>query len=198
MISRLSRRAMTSLAASALVPWKVRLDSAIEANRHIPGTHYFQMATVGTDGKPKSRTVVFRGFHDSSSLVVITDARSAKMTQLQANPAFEAAWWLPQNGEQFRLAGNIKVVNRNDDTEGLRVQMWQRLRESMRQQFFWPQPGTPFEDTPLPVVTDPTPPDTFAVLLLVPSEVKYLRLHDNFAQVDTCVAAEWSLARVNP
>ncbi|KDO34769.1 hypothetical protein SPRG_00830 [Saprolegnia parasitica CBS 223.65] len=200
-IRRRCRTMATSPSVSRLAPWKQRLQEAIEANRHIPGTHYLQMATVAQDGAPQCRTVVFRGFEGETGMTMITDARSAKVAQLQANPACEVAWWLPQNGEQFRIAGHVQLVTPDDDAAGLRAQLWHKLRESMRQQFFWPQPNTPFVDAPVPVVTSATPPLTFLVLVLRPQQVKYLRLHDSFAQVDTLNASDdpaWVSRRINP
>ncbi|EQC41499.1 hypothetical protein SDRG_01466 [Saprolegnia diclina VS20] len=200
-IRRRCRTMTTSRSASSLTPWKQRLHEAIEANRHIPGTHYLQMATVAQDGAPQCRTVVFRGFEGETGLTMITDARSAKVAQLTANPACEVAWWLPQNGEQFRIAGDVELVTPDADAKGLRTQLWHKLRESMRQQFFWPEPNTPFTDAPVPVVSSATPPPTFLVLVLWPKQVKYLRLHDSFAQVDTLDVATdpaWMSRRINP
>ena len=56
---------------------------------------WLQLATVAADGTPRVRTLVFRGWGAASHLDLLTDGRSAKLAELQANPAVELAWLLP-------------------------------------------------------------------------------------------------------
>lgn len=44
----------------------------------------------------------------------------------------------------------------------------------------------------------PSPPPNFLLMLLWPRQVKYLRLTDNFAQVDYFEDGQWKSQRVNP
>lgn len=46
----------------SVVPWKERIESSIAASRKIRGGNYVQLATCDSDGAPRVRTVVFRGF----------------------------------------------------------------------------------------------------------------------------------------
>ncbi|OQS00270.1 pyridoxamine 5-phosphate oxidase, FMN-binding [Thraustotheca clavata] len=186
--------------SDALVPWIDRLHASIAANRQVQGANFLQLATVDSQNKPHVRTVVFRGFHNSSSLIITADGRSSKVSQLQLTPSCEVVWWLPQNGEQYRLEGTIDIIDDTDPTkQDVRISAWQKLREEMRQQFFWPQPGATYTLNPVPVVTTCTPPSTFVLLLLNPSRVKYLRLYDSFSQVDEQdpMKTTWQLKRVH-
>ena len=106
----------------------------------------------------------------------------------------------------------------SDDLRAARKQQWGNLSDPAREQFYWAAPGTYSGDAP-PVV--PTggrgedgkvldPPPSFLLMLLHPQRVKYLRLTDNFAQVDVRqggvgdrggdaeVEAGWSSSRTNP
>ena len=68
-----------------------------------------QLATVSADGKPRVRTVVFRGFNALNNLEFITDARSEKVGQIMStSPAAELCWWFPVTREQFRVEGTIR------------------------------------------------------------------------------------------
>ena len=86
--------------------------------------------------------------------------------------------------------------------------MWGNLSDNAREQFFWAHPprgafdaepedvpkGGRAEDTGnvLPV------PDVFLLGLLEPTSVDYLRLTDNFRQMDTAAEGAWAASRVNP
>ena len=48
--------------------WRLSLTSALHRNRHLVYSRYFQLATVGLEGRPANRTVVFRGFFYGASL----------------------------------------------------------------------------------------------------------------------------------
>jgi hypothetical protein len=93
------------------------------------------------------------------------------------------------------------------------------LSDNAREQFFWQgQPGKSFDEGGTPPPTGGRdaegkllpPPDTFLLLLLWPQQVKYLRLTDNFSQVDNLAgctteaegdassSGAWEAVRVNP
>lgn len=77
----------------------------------------FQFSTIGIDGFPKSRTVVYRGFlFDDESTNVITfttDKRMNKYQELSANDKFEAVFYLNNARRQYRLTGHARII---DDT----------------------------------------------------------------------------------
>lgn len=59
------------------IAWKQLLLNALESNTHLKHVSYMQLATVGTNGKPSNRTVVFRGFQDNTDNILInTDTRT--------------------------------------------------------------------------------------------------------------------------
>jgi len=45
-------------------------------------------------------------------VTVVTDLRSEKVAQIRANPAAEFAWYFPDSREQFRIAGDLVVVDK--------------------------------------------------------------------------------------
>eukprot|EP00571_Detonula_confervacea_P003932 CAMPEP_0172326324 /NCGR_PEP_ID=MMETSP1058-20130122/56189_1 /TAXON_ID=83371 /ORGANISM="Detonula confervacea, Strain CCMP 353" /LENGTH=377 /DNA_ID=CAMNT_0013043077 /DNA_START=24 /DNA_END=1157 /DNA_ORIENTATION=- len=101
-----------------------------------------------------------------------------------------------------------------------RKQQWGNLSDTAREQFYWENPGIPFsstweqgkgvppggrdEDNEGKVLP---PPDTFLLMLLYPTKIDYLRLGDNYRQVDewdwgdadaTAGGCRWKSMRVNP
>ncbi|XP_021893062.1 pyridoxine/pyridoxamine 5'-phosphate oxidase 2 isoform X3 [Carica papaya] len=76
--------------ATAKAPWKQLLLDAIESNSSFKHSSYFQLATIGSNGRPSNRTVVFRGFEESSEKIKInTDARTRKIEELKKCPFAE-------------------------------------------------------------------------------------------------------------
>lgn len=56
-----------------------------------------------------------RGFlADSDVLTFVTDRRSRKVAEVAANPAAEVCWYFPTSREQYRIAGELKVVTAED------------------------------------------------------------------------------------
>lgn len=168
----------------SLAPWRSLLARALHKNRSLPYARYFQLATVGTDGRPANRTVVFRGFLDDTNQVkIITDSRSQKATQIEQQSWGEACWYFPQTREQFRLAGQLTLVGADYPDQALkkaRQTTWQDLSDAARLQFVWPHPGK--ERTEDDAAFSPPPPDpeqplpNFCLLLLEPVHVDHLEL----------------------
>lgn len=143
------------------------------------------------------------------TMKMITDARSAKVSEIAHQPRGEIVWWFHRTSEQYRFAGKLELVTADavGYLQEVRQQMWRKMSEPARQQFFWNQPGLPYEGLPLvPGCGDDHPapaPDTFLLMTLQPETVKYLRLKDNMSLVDELSAAEtgemgWKCSRVNP
>ena len=188
--------------------------------------------------EPRCRTVVFRGFLQPSNptntnnkkksciMKMITDARSnkvAEVTNTNQSTTAEMVWWFSKSSEQYRIRGKLIFIgakpnnnnNNNNHTEEeiqfltmARKQQWGNLSDMAREQFYWNDPGMPYDNQ----VNVPTggrdqngnvlpPPDNFLLMLLYPNRVDYLRLSDNFHQVDQLVSDEhdeWTFQRVNP
>jgi len=196
-------------------PWRTRIQESIKRSREIRGGNYVQIATVDGEGLPHCRTVVFRGFlpvqerGGREAMRMITDARSEKVKHGSQAPACEMVWWFSQSSEQFRFAGKLQFVGPGDEGElqAARQAQWAELRDAAREQFWWDSPGVEYSGEQLPPKGGRgedgevlPPPDTFLLMLLWPQKVKYLRLTDNYSQLDAVDdnTGEWTAARVNP
>ena len=73
------------------------------------------LISVSTDGLAQGRTVVLRGFNrQQRQLTIYTDARSAKVAQLRAQPACTLVAYQPNPMMQLRLSTNA-IVNHNNE-----------------------------------------------------------------------------------
>eukprot|EP00559_Dactyliosolen_fragilissimus_P001659 CAMPEP_0184859998 /NCGR_PEP_ID=MMETSP0580-20130426/4959_1 /TAXON_ID=1118495 /ORGANISM="Dactyliosolen fragilissimus" /LENGTH=264 /DNA_ID=CAMNT_0027356925 /DNA_START=163 /DNA_END=957 /DNA_ORIENTATION=- len=160
------------------------------------------------------------------TLKMITDSRSDKVSE--AETGAEIVWWFSKSNEQYRLRGSLNFVGPNglliasrenenssqtsldDQAENFliaaRKQQWGNLSDLAREQFYWKNPGTVHEtqnDVP-PGGRDEDgkvlpPPENFLLMLLSTTHVDYLRLGDNFRQIDEFHDEEiWVSKRVNP
>ena len=78
--------------------WLNDLERAIKGNKRDAHNRYFQLATVDSEGWPRVRTVVFRGFADQTgTLLFITDSRSEKMSSIESGGKAEACWYFTQS-----------------------------------------------------------------------------------------------------
>lgn len=175
---------ITEPAPFVLAPWRSQLARALHRNRSKPESRYFQLATVTAEGRPANRTVVFRGFAEASNQIqLVTDSRSDKLGQLQANPWAEACWYFTQTREQFRLTGPLSAITADHpdpQAQADRRLAWQKLSDGGRQQFHWPQPKAVRQgagDGFAPVDLDPAQPLThFCLVRLDPLAVDHLEL----------------------
>ena len=171
----------------SLTPWRSPLASALHKNRALTYARYFQLATVGLDGHPANRTVVFRGFLENTDQVkIVTDSRSQKAEQIKHHSWGEICWYFPQTREQFRLSGQLTLVSTDHPDQTLaavRQITWQELSDSARLQFAWPDPGVARVENE--GAFSPSPPDKskplsdFCLLLLEPKQVEHLQLRGN-------------------
>jgi len=146
-------------ASTNLAPWRGPLARAIHRNRSRPDSRYLQLATIGPEGYPANRTVVFRGFAEGDRPMVVSDTRSAKIGQIQAHGSAEACWYFSKTREQFRIRGDLQTITaaaQDPILRDMRVQLWQNLSDAARQQFTWPAPGAVRQEQDFPTV----PPDS--------------------------------------
>ncbi|KAJ8440632.1 hypothetical protein Cgig2_031049 [Carnegiea gigantea] len=111
----------TAGAAGTPPSWKQLLLHALQANSHLKHSSYFQFATVGANGRPSNRTVVFRGFQDETDRIQInTDSRFRKdlnlislvqIEDLKHCPFAEICWYFTDSWEQFRINGMVDVID---------------------------------------------------------------------------------------
>ena len=159
---------------------------------------------------------------------MITDKRSQKVHQVIAqqddarsrtekgNNA-ELLWWFPKTTEQYRIRGELVFVGGDGTFEfdsdpilqAARKEQWGNLSDSARESFFAEQcPGEAFANETAnipPAGRDSVgkmlaPPDSFLLMLLVPSHCDYLRLSSMYRQIDEREEnrAHWTTRRVNP
>jgi pyridoxamine 5'-phosphate oxidase len=195
-----------------LTAWRSALTAAIHRNRSLANSRYAQLATVTADGKPANRTIVFRGFVDeiipdrSHDLKFITDRRSEKVSQIAQNAWGELCWYFPKTREQFRILGELSIVDFTDPdpvAQKLRRMTWHNLSDSARSSFAWPHPkhdradDTAFERQEL----DPNQPiDDFCLILLSPSSVDHLQLkgEPQNRYSHQLIQGQWEQRSVNP
>lgn len=186
--------------------WRSALQRALKRNRCDAHSRYFQLASVAIDGSPRNRTVVFRGFApDTHDLLLISDDRAAKHTELLNNPAVAIAWYFTRSREQFRLTGTADIITEDRQTSVYRHQLWSGLSELAKDQFFWPSPGEAVaitaQDRPLnPDAVDRSePPSNFTVIAVSPESVDHLQLTNPQRRVlSHWNGALWVSTEVNP
>eukprot|EP00928_Gymnodinium_smaydae_P050561 TRINITY_DN34110_c0_g1_i1.p1 TRINITY_DN34110_c0_g1~~TRINITY_DN34110_c0_g1_i1.p1 ORF type:complete len:148 (-),score=22.39 TRINITY_DN34110_c0_g1_i1:55-498(-) len=147
---------------------------------------------------------------------MITDLRSGKVSESighpNSNQSAELVWWFAKSSEQYRVRGKLQFVgNGSFESDGdaflqkLRREQWEYLSDPAREQFYWNDPGKPYTpQNQMPAggrggdgkILDP--PDNFLLMLLHPHGVDYLRLGDNYHQIDILKNEEWNQERVNP
>jgi PPOX class probable FMN-dependent enzyme len=190
-----------------VAPWRSPLARALHRNRSQPHSRYFQLATVQADGRPANRTVVFRGFLDDTNLLkIITDIRSQKFDQIVYKPWAEACWYFTVTREQFRIAGELSLIDANHpdlELQKARQSTWQDLSDNARLQFAWPHPGKPrdHQEAFSPSVLDPASPTAnFCLLLLAPTQVDHLELRGDPQNRWSYLRSghTWSTSAINP
>ncbi|TYI73819.1 hypothetical protein E1A91_D07G156600v1 [Gossypium mustelinum] len=182
-------------------PWKQLLLNALESNSHLKHSSYFQLATVGCNGRPSNRTLVFRGFQESSDKFHInTDNRTHKIEELKQCPFAE-----------FRISGRVDVIDgSNPDTFELqqREKSWFASSFKSRLQYLGPNPGLPRiseHQSEEEVRLDPSigPVAAFCLLVLDPDQVDYLNLKSTervkfISTLDMNGVKNWTSERINP
>lgn len=161
-----------------LPPWRPLWRAARDREGRAPQARWLQLASVAADGTPRVRTLVFRGWHGSAGLDLLSDARSAKSAELAAQPAVELCWLLPRARCQFRLRGSLDslpaVLEQHE-----RDRHWRSLTPGGRAVWGWPMPGAPLEaEAPFPqVIEDQVPlPPHFQLLRIAIDQVELLEL----------------------
>ncbi|KAH1204610.1 Pyridoxine/pyridoxamine 5'-phosphate oxidase 2 [Glycine soja] len=92
--------------------WKQLLLNALESNAHLKHSSFMQLATLGTNGTPSNRTVVFRGFQDNTDNIQInTHARTPKIEELKLCSSAEICWYFTDSWEQFRINGDVDIID---------------------------------------------------------------------------------------
>ncbi|GAB2224098.1 hypothetical protein Droror1_Dr00004845 [Drosera rotundifolia] len=196
---------------NAAAPWKQLVLKSLDYNSHLKSSSFFQLATIGSNGRPANRTVVFRGFQDDSDRILInTDTRTHKVEDLKHCPFAEICWYFTDSWEQFRINGQVEIID-GSSTDPLKLHQreksWFTSSLKSRLQYLGPYPGLPSigDDPPSNLTLDPSAPpvDAFCLLVLDPDQVDCLNLKSNTRLAFTSFGNEtgekrWISERVNP
>lgn len=163
--------------------------AALEAASTTPG-HPLRtptLATLGTEGTPQARMVVLRAVRATArALVFHTDIRSAKWSELAANPRASVLAWDPESRQQMRLTG---TVTRHGPGSTEVTAAWATLPAHTRATYAGPAPGSALE------ATQATDAEAFGVLVFRAETLDWLVLERSGnlrARVDlTTNAAVW-------
>ena len=160
-----------------LPPWRLLLRAAREREGRSPAASWLQLATLAPDGTPRVRTLVFRGWAGSASLDLLSDGRSAKLAELQHQPAVELCWLLPRARAQFRLRG-MAAPPPAERLPGELQRHWQQLSPGGRALWAWPHPGAALDRAAAfaTELSDTTPPPCFVLLRFELQQVELLEL----------------------
>ncbi|QEY32075.1 pyridoxamine 5'-phosphate oxidase [Synechococcus sp. RSCCF101] len=165
----------------SLPPWRPLLRAARQQEGRSPAARWLQLASVAADGTPRVRTLVARGWAGPAQLDLLTDGRSAKAAELQAQPAVEVCWLLPKARRQFRLRGRVAELEperrRREENRH-----WLALRPAGRALWGWPQPGAARESDalfPAELADDSPIPASFLLLRLEIERAELLDLRDH-------------------
>ncbi|XP_074585161.1 pyridoxine/pyridoxamine 5'-phosphate oxidase 2 isoform X2 [Curcuma longa] len=163
-----------------MASWKPLLLKSLDSNAHLKHSAFFQLATVGSDGRPSNRTVVFRGFQEGTDMIQInTDRRSAKIEEIQHcrfGEQREKAWFassLKSRLQYLASTPSLPAITTNDPGEELKLD---------------PSEG---------------PVDAFCLLIFDPDQVDYLNLRSNERLIFTSKpngssCKLWMSQKINP
>jgi len=141
--------------------WRQRLAKSLHVNSSQVQSRYYQVASVRSNGDPKNRTMVFRGFlSGTQSLLSVADSRSEKIGEWQGDnkSRFEICWYFAGSREQFRLAGEVALISTSIDSSyedwalgehtkhSLLKQQWSNLSTKAKQPFYSNSPKAPFDE----------------------------------------------------
>jgi len=90
------------------------LDDAIAAKLHLPEA--MTLATATPEGKPSARMVLLKNA-DHNGFVFYTNYRSAKASELDANPHAALVFYWPQFDRQVRIEGTVAKTSAQESRE---------------------------------------------------------------------------------
>ncbi|KAI8825037.1 pyridoxamine 5'-phosphate oxidase-domain-containing protein [Fimicolochytrium jonesii] len=163
---------MATTAAKAF-PWLESLQRSLDNNPD-PTSRWPSLATINAKTQPTARIVAFRGFVKDhideaaqkninpailNSIIFTTDARSAKIEELQQRRDAALCWYFQDTREQHRFQGTMRIVagpewewrekelsGWNDcgvDWEEVRRAEYAKMSPTMKATFTHPPPKSP-------------------------------------------------------
>jgi pyridoxamine 5'-phosphate oxidase len=97
------------------IEWQIwqLLQRGVADRKH--GFHHPTVATIGLDGRPKSRVMILRkAIHAEKSLRLHADVRTQKWPELEKRPAISLALYDVTNRVQLRVEGEAALYNQDD------------------------------------------------------------------------------------
>jgi pyridoxamine 5'-phosphate oxidase len=205
--------------------WRQRLARSLHINRSQVHSKYYQVASVCPSGRPKNRTMVFRGFlMGTQNLLSVTDLRSEKVSEWQGEEKlhFEICWYFTGSREQYRVAGEVALISNVLESSyrdldlgeltktSLIKQQWSNLSSNAKEPFYSSSPKAPFDDNSTLLTPQEEPitsandvnmqsSDNFCVIVFIPLTVDYLNLKSKPQQ--RClydIQDGWKEQEVNP
>ena len=175
--------------------WRQELKAARKKEGKLPSSRWFQLCTINGNNEPRLRTVVFRGWHTESSILIFTDNRSEKIAHLKLNSNAEVLWLFFKSKSQFRFKGKINELNEN-------MKYWDTLSDRAKSTWFWQHPGKKINNNIQPsqiIYSNLDKPENFVVLefkiysvdllkLVTPIHKRYLWNKEN----------DWEKVEINP
>ena len=155
-----------------LPSWRQDLKSSRKKEGKSPSNRWIQLATVSEENEPRLRTVVFRGWHKDSSMIIFTDRRSEKIGHLKSNPNAEILWFFLKTKSQYRFKGKIRELSDNKN-------YWDLLSEKSKSSWFWEYPGekkTPKVESAHEILSNLPKSENFVVLNFKIDSVDLLKL----------------------
>lgn len=128
------------------------------------------LATLGKTQRVRQRTVNLRELTTRHTLLIYTDARSAKMEHLENNPRASVLFYNPAINLQVTISGKVKI--HTDD------ELWQehKMKIDGRSVNDYNTKSSPGKKIKNPMDVSRTTDINFALLELVPETIEYLKL----------------------
>ena len=175
--------------------WRQELKAARKKEGKLPSSRWFQLCTINGNNEPRLRTVVFRGWHTESSILIFTDNRSEKIAHLKLNSNAEVLWLFFKSKSQFRFKGKMNELKEN-------MKYWDTLSDRSKSTWFWQHPGKKINNNIQPsqiIYSNLNKPESFVVLefkiysvdllkLVTPIHKRYLWNKEN----------NWEKVEINP
>ena len=86
-----------------LPSWRQSLKASQSKEGKLASNRWIQIANVSKNNQPRLRTVVFRGWLDSTTMLFYTDKRSEKYIDLESNKYIEVLWLFFKTKSQYRF-----------------------------------------------------------------------------------------------
>tara|TARA_B100000579_G_scaffold241498_1_gene197987 strand:+ start:67 stop:606 length:540 start_codon:yes stop_codon:yes gene_type:complete len=177
-------------------PWLsiIKYYQKTESDQH--SSSFVQLATVSKDNTPRVRTVVLRGWTNTYQLIILTDKRSEKYSELESNNNVEICCFFPKSECQFRLGGKSEIEMGND-----KLIHWDKLSDQSKSIWGWPKPGGKYicQNFNKSTNNEKTMRDNFALLKITINYVDQLLLKKPIHFRRRWIRRnEWIEERINP